>query len=120
MVGAVLVLAEAVILETDGIIAVTKGLVTIVFITVVFIAVILIAIIVIAMGHGTRGALITLDETIADRRTGDRTVIHIATCFIFFTFITACPSVLKVKKMKQSSTSQHVSSSSPSAHLDKL
>ena len=101
MVGAVLVLAEAVILETDGIIAVTKGLVTIVFITVVFIAVILIAIIVIAMGHGTRGALITLDETVADRRTGDRTVIHIATCFIFFTFSTLGQAVMLFARTRQ-------------------
>ena len=101
MVGAVLVLAEAVILETDGIIAVTMGLVTIVFITVVFIAVILIAIIVIAMGHGTRGALITLDETVADRRTGDRTVIHIATCFIFFTFSTLGQAVMLFARTRQ-------------------
>ena len=101
MVGAVLVLAEAVILETDGIIAVTKGLVTIVFITVVFIAVILIAIVVIAMGYRACGALITLDETIADRRTGDRTVIHIATCFIFFTFSTLGQAVMLFARTRQ-------------------
>lgn len=83
MVGTVLVLGEAMILETDGIVVVTMVLVAI-----VFIAVILIAIVVIAMGHGTCGALITLDKTIADRRTGDRTVIHITTSFIFFIFIT--------------------------------
>ena len=83
MVGTVLVLGEAMILETDGIVVVTMVLVAI-----VFIAVILIAIVVIAMGYRACGALITLDETIADRRTGDRTAIHITTRFIFFIFIT--------------------------------
>lgn len=83
MVGAVLALAEAMILETDGIVVVTMVLVAI-----VFIAMILIAIVVIAMGYRACGTLITLDKTIADGRTGDRTVIHITTSFIFFTFTT--------------------------------
>lgn len=88
MVGAVLVLAEAMILETDGIVVVTMVLVAIVFIAMILIAIVVIAIVVIAMGYRACGALITLDKTIADGRTGDRTVIHITTSFIFFTFTT--------------------------------